>query len=476
MKKRLSLTVLTALSLSLVGCGSSDSDSSNRSNDVTVERGAVYAATVKDADGNLAQQKSRQNVYTFKNSPVYPVTVSDGWIDVDCDGNMTESDIKLNIEMKSYSNVVTPISTYIADSDADKREEKLQALLTLVNDGSDEEITAEDLLKVASEASQKAQMVINAIYSEMLDSNSTVLNNTEIISRINEFKNIKVDGLDKKEIAKKYEEYIVNDSDLVSKIDADKLSEDDLYKYTLAIFVDDIVQKDGKSLFILNNYPIKLAKNMLDFSENSLDINIYRLSAASTCSDDFSEYINCKDMDFNENPGLELSETVSIILIESIPNYVEDTSDAPITDIIDKTIYRINTEYYLLNGHASYSTMTIDDFTDGEMSVYPSDKDYYLENSQWVEDMDVNDPINEIYTVVGDKLKIIYTYLNHDDEEYDRTMLISIVEKTSLYWTIKFEFPNEEHSVDEYQKWYFEPTQEMLDPSLIAAPSIETIE
>ena len=108
--KKLSVLALSFLTAGfLVGCGgggsSSDGTSTNSgasglseesvtSTDVTVERGAVYNSVVTDANGQIAIQKDGQNVYTFAITPVYPITVTGGVVDVDGNG-IDEGDIEL---------------------------------------------------------------------------------------------------------------------------------------------------------------------------------------------------------------------------------------------------------------------------------------------------------------------------------------------------------------------------------------------
>ena len=148
MKKTIkSLLKLSAMSLTasmlLVACGSTSSNpSSSTSTDVTVERGKVYDAVVSDANGQIATQKLDQNIYTFAQTPVYPITATGGWIDVDNDGNITTADVQLDLNLTSYSNVITPITTYISDHNETIREQRLAQL------SNDMNCTKDDLLDV----------------------------------------------------------------------------------------------------------------------------------------------------------------------------------------------------------------------------------------------------------------------------------------------------------------------------------------
>ncbi|MFA6137799.1 MAG: hypothetical protein WC667_06910 [Sulfurimonas sp.] len=173
-----SLSVIAALSF--YGCGSSTSTNTSAIADasasveaaisavsgysVVVERGAVYDSNVTDANGSVAVQVSdTNNTYVFANEPVFPVTAVGGWIDVDGDGNLTAADVALDINLTSYSNVITPTTTYIADENETVREQKLFALAQETN------TTIEELLKVPSEATKKSIIVLNAVYEKLIE-------------------------------------------------------------------------------------------------------------------------------------------------------------------------------------------------------------------------------------------------------------------------------------------------------------------
>ena len=176
----LKLSVVSiAAALLLSGCENATTNSSSNPTDVTVERGKVYDAIVTDANGQVATQKSNKNVYTFKQPPVYPITATGGWIDVDNDGNMTKADVELDLNLTSYSNIITPITTYIADKDITIREKKLAQL------SKDMNCTKDDLLKVPSLASDvDVLLAVNAIYKTMKDFNATDIHSTEHLNAL----------------------------------------------------------------------------------------------------------------------------------------------------------------------------------------------------------------------------------------------------------------------------------------------------
>ena len=178
----MSLALATVLSMAVTGCGSSSDDATSAAStavDVTVERGKVYDANVTDSSTPLqyATQKAGKNVYTFAKAPVYPVVVNGGWIDVNNDGAMDASDVKLDIQMKSYTTTVTPITTVMATfaTKAD-RDIALQSLADALNAGSigsDIQVTLEDLLKVPSEAPRDVMVVSNATFKDMKEKSTS---------------------------------------------------------------------------------------------------------------------------------------------------------------------------------------------------------------------------------------------------------------------------------------------------------------
>ncbi len=181
MKKQKFIYALSVIAaLSFYGCGSGTSTNTSAVTDasaavgaaistvqeygVIVERGAVYDSNVTDANGSVAVQVSdTNNTYIFANEPVFPVTAVGGWIDVDGDGNLTAADVALDINLTSYSNVITPTTTYIADENETIREQKLFALAQETN------TTIEELLKAPSEATKRSIIVLNAVYEKLVE-------------------------------------------------------------------------------------------------------------------------------------------------------------------------------------------------------------------------------------------------------------------------------------------------------------------
>lgn len=167
MKNKLlvSITAATAIAL-LSGCGSSSGSASGGSEDnsqnakqVTVERGAVIDAVVTDASGQRATS-SGTNVYTFANAITYPVKVLNGWIDVDGDGQMTTSDIRNTSIMRSNTNIVTPITSYLESTSNE---------VSTINSMMEEYgLTKEELQSLPSKSTNKdVTLLNNAIYETL---------------------------------------------------------------------------------------------------------------------------------------------------------------------------------------------------------------------------------------------------------------------------------------------------------------------
>ena len=154
---------------------------------VEVERGPVYNATVVDANGNTAEsEKINSNKYIFGSTPTYPITAkasNNSWIDIDGDGNRTTNDITLDINMTSYTNAITPITTILSDANKTRRvalANKLHEIFDIPLDG---------LYKTPS-SSKNTNMTIltNAIYKrvkELHASIKTIFNYNTLISEGN---------------------------------------------------------------------------------------------------------------------------------------------------------------------------------------------------------------------------------------------------------------------------------------------------
>lgn len=182
-KQKLTFSFIATVLLSLSACGGGGGSSSNTTavaTDVTLERGKVYGATVVDSSmpKQTAVQISGKNIYRFAKTPTYPISATGGWIDVNGNEIKDLNDTYLDIVLKSYSSVITPVTTYIADSNQTIREQNLQRLKQRLNApgvGSDQNLTDQELLGLASQANNfDVVLLTNAIYKEMKEQGGTL--------------------------------------------------------------------------------------------------------------------------------------------------------------------------------------------------------------------------------------------------------------------------------------------------------------
>ena len=429
-KLGLSLATIAILSIGFTGCGSDNEDSetttntpleqitqddvinptnqdvnsinesSNTPTDVTVERGKVYDAIVKDSSEpfQLATQKDGENIYTFADTPTYPIVVTNGWIDVDGDGKKTTKDMSLDIEMSSYSNEITPVTTYISAPTQEERDEKLQTLLSSVDI---DKLSGEELLKLPSEALIDAQIVMNAIYAEMIQNhnNNEDFNLEDLGETVSELTNLSLDpNISSSERAITLENYLIKESNIHT------------------IFQNDMIQENETQEYIDAHKP-KIAEPVADINEL-------------------------------------LNKTFYIVSIAGIDSYYSKVTMP--------------------------SAFTVERFTNHDFGP-----NYNLNNdNKWELDEHEDNEIYEEVSVVNGKLKLVSKSVYKDENGnieyiYDDTVTLSIIDKNTEYLTIQYE----SHYIETYDgktdvyddigsmKYYFNPTAEILDPSLI---SLET--
>jgi len=281
-KLGMSLAVVSALSLGFTGCGSSSSVSDAFTGlgeyAVKVTRGDVYQAEVKDSasPAHIAVQIEGTNEYKFDVSEediVFPVVATGGYVDVDGNGKIeADIDMKLNMDLKSYTADLTPVTTYLADEvkgltgaklDAEL-DAKLQELVDLVKDTTDvDAFSADDLLKPATETSKDAQIVINAIYAEMVEAkdNGEVELDLSLDSLKSKFEDRlnELDALDftgtAKDTAAKLEAQVVKDLDIKVLTADDVQSYLDDLKATALDFdaIKKVSDLQGKTVYTIND-------------------------------------------------------------------------------------------------------------------------------------------------------------------------------------------------------------------------------
>ncbi len=85
---------------------------------ITVERGPVLFAKVIDVDGMEAKNNNfgYSNSYIFTTPPKLPITATGGYIDLNLDGKLDTNDTKLDINLTSYTNIISPITTLVENN------------------------------------------------------------------------------------------------------------------------------------------------------------------------------------------------------------------------------------------------------------------------------------------------------------------------------------------------------------------------
>ena len=162
-KKLILLSTITALTLLMSGCGDSASTTATTTTEssvskvITVERGPLLGATVTDANGAVAIELGNGQ-YSFENTIAYPITSTDGYIDVNRNGQVDAGEVKNTLTLKSVEgNVVTLASTMASNEELKAYLTDTlhidEALLHAKTPGNDEEIEAlsDEMFKYALE-------------------------------------------------------------------------------------------------------------------------------------------------------------------------------------------------------------------------------------------------------------------------------------------------------------------------------------
>lgn len=163
------ISIFLFILINIFGCGGESRPTERLINDcilVEVERGAVFHATVKDANGIVARDYNNSNVYIFDTLPTYPLSVSNGIIYLD---NNLSKRVLLDINMSSYTNTITPITTILAESNTTKKAFLEGELFS--NFG----LSKEQLYSIPSRV-QNTNMAIltNFLYKKAKETNSTL--------------------------------------------------------------------------------------------------------------------------------------------------------------------------------------------------------------------------------------------------------------------------------------------------------------
>lgn len=179
--RKVSTLVLSSLTAAfLVGCGGGSSTASPTasSTSVPVTKGTLINATAKDANGNIGTQVMENgkhtNKYSFTGDIAYPITVTDGTVDADNSGTITAGDYAFTGKLTSYSNVVTPITTYLGNPESVNYQTKLDKLKTL-SDSTEDDLVNKDPYELLGENDKIFALSLSLYenYSALMDNDDT---------------------------------------------------------------------------------------------------------------------------------------------------------------------------------------------------------------------------------------------------------------------------------------------------------------
>ncbi len=165
------LFISTVSALLLVGCGSSDSTVTDTltssGTEITVERGPVYGALVRDANGQEAPFIGNGK-YMFTSQPSYPIEADGGYIDVNRNGRIDAGEVKLQYKLQAKQGSVITLATTIA-SNAEIRT-MIQEQFELSDDAIDNNTPGTNRVIAA---------LSDEVYAYCVDNNLTPLNLSE---------------------------------------------------------------------------------------------------------------------------------------------------------------------------------------------------------------------------------------------------------------------------------------------------------
>jgi len=251
---------------------------------ITVERGPVFFASVKDKNGLQATNDNFgfSNTYTFQTKPTLPIYVKGGYIDADNNSNLDKNDVILKFKMSSYSNIISPLTTFVGDSKSDPT--KLNYLTKYYN------ISKTDIYTdVPSKTSKNVIILSNAIYKNLklgYAFNSSEFNQT-IIDLNATYEQSYSDITNLKELAIKLENEVLNDLNETNLQDLDLENIDTNLSNNFFIDTKDInnsqfkrVKKSTDSVASIWNIAFKIPLNS-NTSHFDIGINMLKKSSGS---------------------------------------------------------------------------------------------------------------------------------------------------------------------------------------------------
>lgn len=366
----------TSFLVFFVGCGGGSSSNIITSNTVSVERGAVLEAIVKDASGQVATNNSGTNTYTFLNTITYPITVSGGFVDVDGDGIKNNSDFDLDLTLKASSGEnVTLLSTLVYNSDETILNENIKLL------AQEFSINENELLNLPSSKKELA-LLSNIIYKNLKLNSSINLENIMDLLKEN-----------KLDLKSEYEKTNLDDySNLTSK--------------------EFLKQNELKTLEDIESIKV-LRKTLPNYSGDDL--------TSTTIINEASAYISPQCYTKTQDENLVVSNPCYSCHINSIePNYIDDF------DLQESYAFSENSYKNPFTNTFKDRTTLVDAINDDEILNYINEDNYKDEEGNIIlaSKLKYDLPKEWDYTASGEKDGVWSGYVpdcyfNFDEEGFD---------------------------------------------------------
>ena len=288
--KKIGLVSIGLATILLSGCNDDGAtDTTAATTDVTVTRGPVMDSVVVDSSGKVGVEIAGTNIYRFQGDVSYPITANGGWIDVDGDGVLTITDVKLDVELKSNSNNLTPLTTYTFDADENQERLKKEELLRVLNQNQTGIIyTENDLDGLPEEMDEELQKTMNAIYAVSKENQNKLMERltiSEIESKMIELEGLYTydDTISAKENAERLEGKVMDQLELNG--DLDRINENDLFDMDKDILdLSNLTLDLGETIKIYKGIPtdqIETITNELELSLTNVEIEDYKINSNS---------------------------------------------------------------------------------------------------------------------------------------------------------------------------------------------------
>jgi len=360
MKEINSLILSVLMAGLLFGCGGGGSSSTSTSvgtsrTSVPVTKGPLLEAVAKDKAGKTGTQITGTNKYEFNGEVSYPITVTGGYVDVNNNGIVDAGDYAFNGKLSSYSNVVTPITTYLGDTSKSGGKEKLAKLKELTGATDDDLLTKdpvdtnENVLTLVASIYQTYSALMDnddtndGITDDIEDDNSTLSN------KFDEYKQVISSGTNNNETLEdklvRIEEHLRDNSDVeeLSEFDVSNIyfKKDDLIGKKMTISDVETLFFREKDIIYLDSSANNETK-ILKYENLALGIKLeletgvyyilkiadggYLLEKYINSNLVYSRTLNSKLLDYSDNEWIDNSFKLTEDMISN-KKFIEEDED-----------------------------------------------------------------------------------------------------------------------------------------------------